>query len=113
MTKHTLKLFCVTALITEKKLCKKFVKLGWSSFAKRNQGKQAFLGILAFLLGSQYDVHFFADIKSLKNEKKKKLPYEQAVDLRFSYLQKGISSPRSIFKIWYSLWNFRSKQQDS
>ena len=77
------------------------------------EGKKAFLGVLAWVLGNQYDVHFLVEFKSLKNEKKKKLPYEQALDLRFSCLQKGISSPRSIFKIWYSLWNFRSKQQES
>ena len=28
--------------------------------AKKNQEKQAFLGILACLLGSQYDLHFYA-----------------------------------------------------
>ena len=83
----------------QKKTKLKIVKKEQFSFAKRNQGKQTFLGILACLLGSQYDVHFLAKFKSLKNEKKKKLHNEQALDLRFSYLQKGISSPRSIFKI--------------
>ena len=82
-----------------KKTKLKIVKNEQFSFAKRKQGKQAFLGILACLLGSQYDVHFLAEFKSLKNEKKEKLPYEQALNLRFSYLQKGISSPRSIIKI--------------
>ena len=79
-------MFWVTTLISEKKTKLKIVKKEQFSFAKRNQGKQAFLGILAFLFGSQYDVHFLAEFKSLKN--KKKLPYEQALDLLFSYLQK-------------------------
>ena len=52
-----------------KKTKLKIVKNEQFSFAKRNQGKQAFLGILACLLGSQYDVHFLAEFKSLKNEK--------------------------------------------
>ena len=98
MPKNTLKVFLVTTLITQKKTKLKIVKKEQFSYAKRNQGKQAFLGILALLLGIQYDVHFLVEFKSLKNEKKK-LPYEQALDLRFSYLQKGISSRRSIFKI--------------
>ena len=98
MPKNTLKVLWVTTLITEKKTKLKIVKKEQFSFAKGNQGKQAFLGILACFLGSQYDVHFLAEFKSLKNGKKKKLLYEQALDLQFSYLQKGISSPRSIFK---------------
>ena len=68
--KNTLKLFWVTTLITEKKIKLKIVKKEQFSFAKRNQGKQAFLGILACILGSQYDVHFLAEFKSLKSEKK-------------------------------------------
>ena len=99
MTQNTLKVFWVTTLVTKKNTKLKIVKKEQFSFAKRNQGKQAFLGILACLLGSQYDVHFLAEFKSLKNEKSKKPPYEQALDLQFSYLQKGISSPRCIFKI--------------
>ena len=39
---------------------------------------------------------------------KKKLPYEQALDLCFSYLQK-----RKFLHLDLSLWNYRSKQQDS
>ena len=87
--KNTLKVLWVTTLISGKKKTKlEIVKKEQFSFAKRNQGKQAFLGIFVLLLGSQYDVHFLVEFKSLKNEKKKKLPYEQALDLRFSYLQK-------------------------
>ena len=99
MPKNTLKVLWVTTLITKKRTKLNIVKKEQFSFAKRNQGKQYFLGILACILGSQYDVQFLAEFKSLKNEKKRKLPYEKDLDLRFSYLQKGISSPRSIFKI--------------
>ena len=60
MAKNTLKVFWVTTLITEKKTKLKIVKNEQFNFAKRNQGKRAFLGILAFLLGSQYDVHFLS-----------------------------------------------------
>ena len=63
-------MFRVTTLITKKKTKLKIVKNEQFSFVKRNQGKQAFLGILDCLLGSQYDVHFLAEFKSLKNEKK-------------------------------------------
>ena len=62
----------VTTLITEKKTKLKIVKNEQFSFAKRNQGKQYFLGILDFLLGSQYDVHFLAEFKSLKDENKRR-----------------------------------------
>ena len=48
----------------------KVVKKEQFSFAKRNQGKKAFLGILACILGSQYDVQFHAEFKSLKSEKR-------------------------------------------
>ena len=70
MPKNTLKVLWVTTLLPEKKTKLKTVKKEHFSFAKGNQGKQAFLGILACLLGSQYDVHFLAEFKSLKNEKK-------------------------------------------
>ena len=63
-------MFWFTTLITEKKTKLKIVKKEQFSFAKRNQGMQAFLGILDFLLGSQYDVQFLAAFKYLKNEKK-------------------------------------------
>ena len=68
--KSNLKVLWVTTLITEKKTKLKIVKKEQFRFAKRNQGKQAFVGILACLLGSQYDVHFLAEFKSLKNEKR-------------------------------------------
>ena len=97
--KNTLKVFWVTTLITEKKTKLKIVKKEQFIFIKRNQGNKYFLGKLSCILGSQYDVNFLVEFKYLKNKKKKRLPYEQALDLRFSYLQKGISSPRSIFKI--------------
>ena len=70
MPKNTLKFFWVTTLITKKKTKLKIVKNEKNSFAKRNHGKHAFLGILACLLGSQYDVHFLAEFKTLKNEKR-------------------------------------------
>ena len=63
-------MFWVTTLLTKKKTKLKIVKKEQFSFAKRNEGKQAFLGILTCLLGSQYDVHFLAEFKSLKNEKR-------------------------------------------
>ena len=57
-------------------------------------------------LGSWLDVwvaneicNFLVEFKSLNNEKKK-LPYEQALDLCFSYLQKG-----KFLHLDLSLWN--------
>ena len=59
MPKNTLKVLWVTTLITEKKKTKlKIVKKEQFSFAKRNQGKQDFLGILDLCFGSQYDMKF-------------------------------------------------------
>ena len=81
MPKINLKVFWVTTLITKKKTKLKIVKKEQFSFAKRNQGKKAFLQIFAFLLGSQYYVNFLAEFKSLKNEKNNKLPYDQALVL--------------------------------
>ena len=69
MPKNTLKVFWITTLITKRKTKIKIVKKEQFSFSKRNQGKQAFLGIFACLLGRQYDVHFLAEFKYLKNEK--------------------------------------------
>ena len=69
--KNTLNVFWVTTLITEKKTKLKIVKKEQFSFAKRNQGKKDFLGILACLLGREYDVHFLVKFKYLKNEKKR------------------------------------------
>ena len=70
MTQNTLNVFWISSLITEKNTKLKIVKKEQFSFAKRNQGKQDFLGILSFLLGSQYDVHFLVEFTFLKNEKK-------------------------------------------
>ena len=53
--KHFESTFWVNPLLTENNQVKTSLKKG----EKRNQGKQAFLGILACLLGSQYDVHWF------------------------------------------------------
>ena len=71
MLQNNLKVFWVTTLITKEETKLKIVKKEQFSFAKRNQGKQYFLEILAFILGGQYDVHFISEFKSLKNEKKR------------------------------------------
>ena len=65
----------------QKKTKLKIVKNEQVSFAKRNQGKKDFLGILACLLGRKYDMQFLSEFKSLNNLKKQKLTYEEALDL--------------------------------
>ena len=63
MPKNTLEV----SLDNTQKLHKKKPSYHNEKRAKKNQQKQAFLGILAFLLGSQYDMHLNArfNFKSL------------------------------------------------
>ena len=95
MPKNTLKV----SLDNTQKLQKKLSKIN-EKRAKRNQGKQAFLGILACLLGSQYDMHSYARY-DFKLWKKQLLHASYIFPLKCHAKKKWVLYARSIQK-WMS-----------
>ena len=74
-------------LVIKKKLSKNLLKGANLVLQKETKESKLSLGSwLAFWEANEICT-FLAEFKSLKNEKRK-LPYEQALDLCFSYLQK-------------------------
>ena len=69
MPKHTLKVFWVTTLVTEKKLSKKLLKGANLVFQKGTKERKLSLGYWLSVWAANDICTFLAEFKSLKNEK--------------------------------------------